>query len=63
MSLALVNEIMGEKYTQAVMLDIEYNPKPPVSGGSEQSTDKNIVESIRTMYDGAMQSVLHPEKA
>ena len=63
MSLALVNEIMGKKYTQAVMLDIEYNPKPPISGGSEQSTDKDIVESIRTMYDGAMQSVLHPEKA
>ncbi|MBX9779683.1 MAG: DJ-1/PfpI family protein [Chitinophagaceae bacterium] len=63
MSLALVNEIMGEKYTQAVMLDIEYNPKPPISGGSEQNTDKDIVEGIRTMYDGAMQSVLHPEKA
>ncbi|MFX8696356.1 hypothetical protein ABTM58_19965, partial [Acinetobacter baumannii] len=41
MSLALVNEIMGKKYTQAVMLDIEYNPKPPISGGSEQSTDKD----------------------
>jgi putative intracellular protease/amidase/YHS domain-containing protein len=63
MSLALVNEITGEKYTKAVMLDLEYDPQPPFTGGSEQKTDKEIVEGIRTMYDAGMETVLHPEKA
>jgi putative intracellular protease/amidase/YHS domain-containing protein len=62
MSLALVNEITGEKYTKAVMLDLEYDPQPPFVGGSEQKTDKEIVESIRTMYDAGMDDVLQPEK-
>jgi putative intracellular protease/amidase/YHS domain-containing protein len=63
MSLALVNEITGEKYTKAVMLDMEYDPQPPYVGGSEQKTDKEIVEGLRSMYDGGMEGVLHPEKA
>jgi putative intracellular protease/amidase/YHS domain-containing protein len=60
MSLALVNEILGEKYTKAVMLDLEYDPQPPFNGGSEQKTDKAIVDNIRRMYDGGMKAVLHP---
>jgi putative intracellular protease/amidase/YHS domain-containing protein len=63
MSLELVNEITGEKYTKAVMLDMEYDPQPPFAGGSEQKTDKGIVEGLRSMYDGGMDVVLHPEKA
>jgi putative intracellular protease/amidase/YHS domain-containing protein len=63
MSLALVNEIRGESYTKVAMLDLEYDPQPPFTGGSEQKTDKEIVEMMRTMYDGGMESVLHPEKA
>jgi transcriptional regulator GlxA family with amidase domain/YHS domain-containing protein len=62
MSLALINDIAGEQYTKAVMLDLEYNPKPPVKGGSEDNTDKELVESIRAMYEGAMDAALHPEK-
>lgn len=60
MSLALVNEITGEKYTKAVMLDLEYDPQPPVQGGSEQKTDREIVENLRSMYDGGMKAVLQP---
>ncbi len=63
MGLALINEIVGEKYTKTAMLDLEYDPQPPFKGGSEQNTDKEIVESLRTMYDGGMETVLHPEKA
>ena len=63
MSLALINEIRGEKYTKTAMLDLEYDPQPPYKGGSEQNTDKEIVESLRSMYDGGMKTVLHPEKA
>ena len=62
MSLALIDEIMGENYTKTAMLDLEYDPQPPYKGGSEQNTDKAIVENLRTMYDGGMESVLHPEK-
>ncbi|MDZ7877087.1 MAG: DJ-1/PfpI family protein [Saprospiraceae bacterium] len=63
MSLALIDEIMGEKYTKTAMLDLEYDPQPPFKGGSEHNTDKEIVEALRTMYDGGMENVLHPEKA
>jgi putative intracellular protease/amidase/YHS domain-containing protein len=60
MSLGLINDIMGEKYTQTVMLDLEYDPQPPVKGGNEHNTDKAIVESTRAMYDSAIEPVLHP---
>lgn len=62
MSLALLNEIAGEKYTKAVMLDLEYNPQPPFKGGSENIADKNMVEGMRALYDGGMDAALHPEK-
>lgn len=61
MSLGLINDIMGPKYTQTVMLDLEYDPQPPVKGGSEHNTDKSIVESVRTMYNSALEPLLHPE--
>lgn len=63
MSLGLINDIMGEKYTQMVMLDMEYDPQPPVKGGSEHNTDKAIVESVRSMYNSALEPLLHPESA
>ncbi len=61
MSLAVIKDIMGEKYTQMVMLDLEYDPQPPVQGGSEQNTDRSMVESTRAMYDSALEPLLHPE--
>lgn len=61
MSLALLNEITGEQYTRVAMLDLEYNPQPPFKGGSEHNTSKEIVETMRKMYDGGMQTALHPE--
>jgi YHS domain-containing protein len=63
MSLALVNEIRGENYTKMVMLDLEYDPQPPFAGGSEQNTDKEIVETVRAVYDTIIKPVLHPETA
>lgn len=62
MSLAILNEIAGENYTKAAMLDLEYDPQPPFEGGSESNTDKDLVEAIRAMYDGGMAAVLHPEQ-
>lgn len=60
MSLAVVKEIMGEKYTQMVMLDLEYDPQPPVKGGREDNTDEKIVKEMRTLYDGIMEALIHP---
>ena len=61
MSLALLNEIAGEKYTKVTMLDMEYDPQPPFKGGSENNSNKDLVESMRTLYDQSMQTALHPE--
>ena len=44
------------------MLDLEYDPKPLYNVGSENNTDKEIVEMMRAMYDGGMGTALHPEK-
>jgi putative intracellular protease/amidase/YHS domain-containing protein len=63
MSLALVNEIRGENYTKVVMLDLEYDPQPPFAGGTDQNTDKDIVESVRAVYDESLKPALHPETA
>jgi putative intracellular protease/amidase/YHS domain-containing protein len=62
LSLALVNEIAGEQYTKATMLDMEYDPQPLFKGGNENNTDKNMVEGMRALYDGGMDAALHPEK-
>ncbi|MCG9791002.1 DJ-1/PfpI family protein [Flavobacterium algicola] len=51
MSLAIVRDIAGDNYTKIVMLDLEYDPKPPIEGGSEHNTDSDIVEMVREMYD------------
>ncbi len=61
LSLALVNEIAGENYTKAVMLNLEYDPQPPFKGGSEDNTDKEIVDDMRAMYDAGMATALHRE--
>jgi YHS domain-containing protein len=63
MSLALIDEIRGENYAKTAMLDLEYDPQPPFKGGSESNTDKALVDVMRKMYDAAMETVLHPEKA
>ena len=56
MSLALINNIRGEQYTKAAMLDLEYDPQPPFRAGSEQNTEKAIVDMMRGMYDAGLAS-------
>ncbi len=36
MSLAIIDDLLGRKYTEALMLDLEYNPKPPYNAGIPQ---------------------------
>jgi putative intracellular protease/amidase len=51
MALALVNHLFGKQYTQAVMLDMEYDPKPPVLGGTPKKSDPIIAQLMKDMYD------------
>jgi putative intracellular protease/amidase len=51
MALALVNHLFGKDYTQAVMLDLEYDPQPPIKGGTPKKSDSIIAQLMRDMYD------------
>ena len=53
MSLALLQDIYGDAYPQAVMLDMEYDPRPPVQGGTPATTPAAIVDFMTAMYDDA----------
>jgi transcriptional regulator GlxA family with amidase domain len=54
MSLAIINDLMGEKYTQGVMLDLEYDPHPPYNAGSVKKTDPLVADMMKEMYDMQM---------
>ncbi|MFD2520624.1 DJ-1/PfpI family protein [Emticicia soli] len=62
MALGMMNELMGEKYTKGVMLDLEYDPKPPYDAGSVSKTDKIVADMMLEMYDMGMQSLFKEEK-
>lgn len=60
MALFLINTLYNSKeYTQAVMLDLEYDPKPPVRGGSVKKSLPIVTNSMKVMYDWAFDVVLH----
>lgn len=54
MSLAIMQEIYGSNYAQAVMLDMEYDPHPPLLGGTPERTKPAITRMMRTLYDGGI---------
>ena len=58
MSLAMVNDIWGERYTQAVMLDMEYSPAPPIAGGSPHNTGFVPYQMMKMMYDAGVQPLI-----
>ena len=57
MALAIVQKLYsgdgnnGKDFTQAVMLDLQYDPHPPVRGGSPVKTDSVVVDAMTEMYD------------
>lgn len=62
MALGIVNELMGEKYTKAAMLDLEYDPKPPYNAGSVTNTDGIVLDMMTQMYDMGMKQLFDAEK-
>ncbi len=57
MSLAIVQEIRGNEYLKLTMLDLEYDPKPPITAGSVTNTDKETVKMMKEMYDVGFQPI------
>jgi putative intracellular protease/amidase len=51
MSLAIIDDLLGRKYTEAVMLDLEYDPKPPYQGGVPKKSDPLVADMMKEMYD------------
>lgn len=57
MALAMVQKLFshdlndGRDFTQLVMLDLQYDPKPPVVGGSPSKTNPGVFEGMQMMYD------------
>ena len=62
MALGIMNELMGEKYTKGVMLDLEYDPKPPYNAGSVAKTDKIVADMMLEMYDAGLEPLFQAEK-
>jgi transcriptional regulator GlxA family with amidase domain len=58
MSLAIINDNFGKKYAQGIMLDMEYDPAPPIEGGSPEKTGFLVKWMMKAMYDGAVQPTL-----
>lgn len=51
MSLAIIQDIYGDNYTQGIMLDMEYDPDPPITGGSPGKTKPEVFNMMQGMYD------------
>ena len=62
MSLAIIDDLMGRQYTEAIMLDLEYNPKPPYIAGTPKTTDPLVADMMKEMYDMVMLPMIKKEK-
>ncbi|WP_395377570.1 DJ-1/PfpI family protein [Marinicella sp. W31] len=58
MSLAIVQQLRGDDYVQAVMLDMEYDPKPPLSGGTPEKTKPEVYQMMKSMYDMGINPII-----
>lgn len=57
MSLALLEDIVGRDYAQAVMLDMEYDPLPPFEGGSPEKTSPEVLQFMTAMYKAGVDPI------
>jgi putative intracellular protease/amidase len=63
MSLAIIDDLLGRKYTESVMLDLEYDPKPPYNAGVPKKTDPLVLDMMKEMYDMLMLPLIQGEQA
>jgi putative intracellular protease/amidase len=62
MALGMVNALKGEKYTKAVLLDLEYDPRPLYPDGDASKTDPDVKEMMNKLYDNLLKSLIDTEK-
>lgn len=58
MSLAIMKDIYGKRYAQAIMLDMEYDPQPPIEGGTPEKTNWAVNWMMKAMYDGGVNPLI-----
>jgi transcriptional regulator GlxA family with amidase domain len=58
MSLAMMRDIYGDRYAQAIMLDMEYDPHPPIEGGTPDKTNWAVNWMMKAMYDGGVNPLI-----
>jgi transcriptional regulator GlxA family with amidase domain len=58
MSLAILKDNWGDKYAQGVMLDMEYDPAPPLEGGSPEKTGWLVKWMMKSMYDAGVNPLI-----
>jgi putative intracellular protease/amidase len=62
MSLAIIDELMGRRYTEGVMLDLEYDPRPPYHAGIPEKSEPIVADMMKTMYDMLLLPLIEKEK-
>lgn len=62
MALGMINELMGDKYTKAALLDLEYDPKPIYPDGNASKTEPIVKEMMLQMYDMGLKPLIDAEK-
>jgi putative intracellular protease/amidase len=62
MSLAIIDSLMGRRYTEGVMLDLEYNPKPPYNAGIPENAEPIVADMMKEMYDMALLPLIEKER-
>jgi transcriptional regulator GlxA family with amidase domain len=58
MALAILHDNWGERYTQGVMLDMEYDPHPPIEGGTPEKTGWLVKWMMNAMYDAGVNPLI-----
>jgi transcriptional regulator GlxA family with amidase domain len=58
MALAILNDNWGERFTQGVMLDMEYDPAPPIRGGTPEKTSYLVRWMMKAMYDAGVNPLI-----
>jgi len=58
MSLAILKDNWGGKFAKGVMLDMEYDPHPPIKGGSPEKTGWLVEWMMKSMYDAGVNPLI-----
>lgn len=62
MSLAIIDDLLGRRYTEGVMLDLEYDPQPPYPAGTPEKSEPLVADMMKQMYDLSLLPLIEAEK-